>query len=504
MLSKHFKARENIIGRTVLTGGVSEKNKVESKSFSETRAVSDDDWKKHFDGEVGLGLSPIMENNKCRWAAIDVDIYPIDIKALSEKYSSLPILFCRTKSGGLHIYVFFKAQQKSKNVYLWMEELSYLLGFPGSEIFPKQYDIPPTKKANWINLPYFNGDKTDRYCIYKGEKQTLQQFAALIEMASITDFNKEILEQFTLSGAPPSIQKMFGEGVERGTRDIAMLNVGVFLKRKYEDDYVQKLLEVNETINEPLDEEYIEKHIVSQLEKDNMFYQCKTELKGWCDKETCLLREFGCGSKHNFTTSLEEIIKIETVPPIWNVRINGSLLQGLSTDDLVDQNRIRKLNMEQNNILIPKVAQVKYEKLLNEKLEDVTIQPAPEDADAETGEAFTQIQAFCITRQHTEKIDQIALGKVYIVEGKNWFLVDKLQEWLMRKKCSVRRNTLYEYIRRLGGGSGKKYIGRVNANGNKTQTCLWWLPLYDEQLGESKLETPDFENIKDKENTFLD
>ena len=40
------------------------------------------------------------------------------------------------------------------------------LGFAGSEIFPKQDALAkPEDKGNWLNMPYFGGDATDRYGI---------------------------------------------------------------------------------------------------------------------------------------------------------------------------------------------------------------------------------------------------------------------------------------------------------------------------------------------------
>ena len=64
---------------------------------------------------------------------------------------------------------------------------SAALGHPGVEIFPKQTEReldPQTgnpRPGNWINLPYFGADSTERYCVYRGERLSLPEFIHLAE-----------------------------------------------------------------------------------------------------------------------------------------------------------------------------------------------------------------------------------------------------------------------------------------------------------------------------------
>ena len=65
-------------------------------------------WDDHLSGKSGLGIIPIDEENMVRWGAIDVDQYSLDLKklVLKEEEFGLPLIVCRSKSGGAHIYCF--------------------------------------------------------------------------------------------------------------------------------------------------------------------------------------------------------------------------------------------------------------------------------------------------------------------------------------------------------------------------------------------------------------
>ena len=66
-------------------------------------------WEGHLSGKGdSVGIIPINEENMCIWGCIDVDQYPLDHKALVEKVQQLklPLVICRSKSGGAHLFLF--------------------------------------------------------------------------------------------------------------------------------------------------------------------------------------------------------------------------------------------------------------------------------------------------------------------------------------------------------------------------------------------------------------
>ena len=64
---------------------------------------------KTFTGTENLGIIPINDNSECRWGCIDIDSYAgFDHKKLINKIKNLnlPLIVCRSKSGGAHVFLF--------------------------------------------------------------------------------------------------------------------------------------------------------------------------------------------------------------------------------------------------------------------------------------------------------------------------------------------------------------------------------------------------------------
>ena len=100
-------------------------------------------WIDHLKGKQGLGIIPIMDDNTCKWGAIDVDNYQVDHKNLVERLRKERIIgwVARSKSGGAHIYFFFKEPIKASVVKNKLAEIASGLGQAEGEVFPKQAEI---------------------------------------------------------------------------------------------------------------------------------------------------------------------------------------------------------------------------------------------------------------------------------------------------------------------------------------------------------------------------
>ena len=74
-------------------------------------------WEGHLSGKGdSIGIIPINEDNQCVWGCIDIDQYPLDHKRLIEKIDQvgLPLVICRSKSGGAHCFLFAKKMDQRK------------------------------------------------------------------------------------------------------------------------------------------------------------------------------------------------------------------------------------------------------------------------------------------------------------------------------------------------------------------------------------------------------
>ena len=127
-------------------------------------------WEGHLSGKGrGIGIIPINEDNKCVWGCVDVDQYPLDHKVLVEKIRKLklPLVVCRSKSGGAHCFLFATEWVDAKDMQATLQQISAALGYGGSEIFPKQIKLNLDRDdvGNFLNLPYYDAEDGLRYAI---------------------------------------------------------------------------------------------------------------------------------------------------------------------------------------------------------------------------------------------------------------------------------------------------------------------------------------------------
>ena len=148
-------------------------------------------WQGHLAGAPrSIGTNPLLDDGvSVNWAAIDIDVNDIDHAQLDShiRELELPLLVCRSKSGGAHCYLFLVTPCPAKDVVDALANWAAALNYPGVEIFPKQIRREVDEKTgnprpgNWINLPYFGGETIERHCMYRGERLSLGQFIDLAE-----------------------------------------------------------------------------------------------------------------------------------------------------------------------------------------------------------------------------------------------------------------------------------------------------------------------------------
>ncbi|KKL59562.1 hypothetical protein LCGC14_2214120, partial [marine sediment metagenome] len=141
-------------------------------------------FKLHLEGGTGLGIVPITDTDNCYFATIDIDAHndqeKINLKkidGLIQKHD-LPIIPCRSKSGGVHCYVFCKRKIAASLLVAKLMDWAKIIGHPGSEIFPKQTSLSADQFGNWINLPYHNDGKI-RAALWKGKRLNLSEFISV-------------------------------------------------------------------------------------------------------------------------------------------------------------------------------------------------------------------------------------------------------------------------------------------------------------------------------------
>ena len=74
-----FKGLTRAHGVYEVTGRDASKNKVNGKARTVQNELTETEWSNHLAGKQGIGVVPINDDNECSFAAIDIDIYDLDM-----------------------------------------------------------------------------------------------------------------------------------------------------------------------------------------------------------------------------------------------------------------------------------------------------------------------------------------------------------------------------------------------------------------------------------------
>ena len=267
---------------------------------------TDELWERHLSGiEPSLGIIPIRADNSCIWGCIDIDQYPLDHGKLVQKIASLslPLVVCRSKSGGAHCFLFVREPIPARDMQAYLKACAALLGEAGREIFPKQSEILVDRgdTGNFLNLPYFSGDAGTRYAVNPdGTAATLDEFFALYEAAVQTaplqfpDTPK--VAEAAVKDGPPCLQALCSQGFPEGTRNNGLFNIGIYLKQATPSAWEDKLIEHNLKYFSPPLPNNEAQIVIKQLNKKDYRYKCKdAPLNSFCNSGLCRTRKYGIG-----------------------------------------------------------------------------------------------------------------------------------------------------------------------------------------------------------------
>ena len=333
------------------------------KAFAIKEAVALPQYTDHCNGAMGLGLVPISTDNVCIFGVIDVDThgsnsYKDTPEAIAAKIEllKLPLIACRSKSGGTHCYVFYGKPMAAAFVRAQLHSWATQLGVGTAEIFPKQDRLAPGALGSWINLPYFDGDATNRYALIDSKRATFEQFLDAAEAMHADETTVDVnAGAFDFTQAPPCVHKIYTERRGEGHRNLSLFQASIWLKRQYPDEWKQKAEIFNRSaFAKPLDEAEFKKIMQSVAKKDYP-YKCKDEpCLSLCDKPLCKTLKFGVrlGPDYANFPPIESVTKANADPPAWYVRIFDTYIT-MRTDDLMYFGNFRRRVMERTNQLLP-------------------------------------------------------------------------------------------------------------------------------------------------------
>lgn len=443
------------------------KVKVEIKKTAKTvrEPATAELWEKHLRGERPLGIVPITMEGLCWWGVIDVDMYEISHKDVVDKLQKMgiPLLVCRSKSGGAHLFAFLKEPIPASDIINKLREVAASLGYGGSEIFPKQTEILLDRGdlGNWLNMPYFEAEGGTRYCIAPGGKGvSLDKFLIAAESARMSPEDFMSLRPSVAANAdqdldqgPPCLQHLGSVGVNEGGRNNALFAFGVLAKKKFPDEWEQKLESWNQKfISPPLPTDELQLVIRSLRRKDYM-YACKDQpIASHCDAQTCKQRRFGVDAG-GALPSLSSISILDTQPPLFFVCLSDGGTVECSADDILSPRSFQLAALTQLRVLLPLYKNSDWLNSVQKCLDAATVIEAPKEASIE-GTFRDILEQFLTDRHRAQSRDEILLGKPYLEEEEMVFMfrLRDLMDFLERSRFrDYSRPKTITAIRELGG-----------------------------------------------------
>ena len=279
--------------------------KKQGQAVTIRKSVTEVLWVRHLAGRKTLGIIPIDKMSMCQWGAVDIDNYDLDIMSFSKAFykRNLPLIPFRSKSGGCHLILFLTEPVPAKELQAKLSEIAACLGYGTSEIFPKQTKVLVDKGdlGNWLNMPYFGGEKSTRYALDKnGEALPIDKFLDFVKDYRVTPKELKAIKVLETNDAlpegPPCLQALVQQGFPQGTRNNGLFAIGVYCRKAFPDNWEQEIETKNtECMDPPLDSKEVQL-IVKQVGKKDYNYKCNDQpLSSFCNSALCRTRKHGIG-----------------------------------------------------------------------------------------------------------------------------------------------------------------------------------------------------------------
>lgn len=417
------------------------KGKEEGQNYTvKNKLITDDNFIKHLTGQEGLGLIPIKDNNHCSFSVIDIDIYEkkLDMYIEAIEKHNLPLIVFRTKSGGLHLYCFYKQEVPAKKAIELMRHYIMLLGLDILvkletnrliEVFPKQQTRQKNQIGNWINLPYYNYEKTKQYCIHNGEELSINKCLQLIN-TKIDSYENYIeqLNSIPYQDAPPCLSTLYmlNDLEKNSGRNNYLFSFGVYFKKKDENFFQQNIIEVNSSMREPLDDGEVQRTIIHSLENKDYAYKCSEQpCVKYCNKNECKKREFGVGKEGGYFSTIEygQMYQYKTIEPYyeWEIRKQGDMafktIRFRNEDEIIKQDTFLKMCLRELLFLPAKLKQSVWFRIVNQHVVNAKKYAVDEQDDTGPYAIFNNyLNDFVLNRSMAKTKDQIFAKRVYYNE----------------------------------------------------------------------------------------
>lgn len=477
-----FAGRVSAYGVHVPSNETDESGKRKGRSYTKTAALTPEVYSNHLTGKESLGIVPLREDNTVLFAAIDIDIYPVDVKkycAIFDGYN-LPFTCFSSKSGGLHAYVFFREPVPAVKLLPMLREVVAVIGLPATtEVFPKQADAK--KVGNWINLPYFDAKKSTRQAYDLSGKalsfDNAMQFCAArrVTLAALD----EAITALPLHDGPPCLQSLLvsGEVLARNhNRNVFVFNAAAYCKQVSPEGYEQKVHQFNQWLTEPLPYEEVESTILASYRKGNYTYKCSEAcLSMYCRKSECYKRKYGKQRSDLLGLDFGELRQIMVEPPYYEWDINGRPCYFKDETELADMKRVNAYCIRHLHKALPPMKQSAWIDILNTALATMLVvdKPLTYRSTSPMGLLRSQLREFLTNRAQATRAAQVVMGLVFKDRKLGYvFRMQSFTDWLAINKHTRVTSMSSELSRLLSEMNAKTRTLQIG----EQQLTVWTVP----------------------------
>jgi hypothetical protein len=477
--------------------------KWEIRSTAETRKekVTAKLWEDHLSGKKPLGIICIREDGMVRWGSIDYDVYDANLLELVERVrkAKLPLVPCRSKSGGLHLFMFTKEWVAASTMQSTLRDLAAQLGLAECEIFPKQTQVLVERGdlGSWMVMPYFGGTFDGKLQEQVGLKRNgaemlVEEFVAAAEEQAVDEESLAKLArkrprlradltgrgkaaqpgveypepEHPFSDGPPCLETLAKNGVGSGIQNNTLLNMGTYYKKRYPDNWKEHLEEAARTLLTPPGRADGTVSVIKSLEKKDYFFTCKvTPLCDHCNSGLCRTRPFGVGEEGDYPV-LMNIRYMKSDPPIFFVSFDGDRTVEVSTDELFTYSSFQRASMAQGQRLFMPMKQADWTVALKSALENATPVDDLDDRAleeiGEKGRLIELLEEFLTNRYRGDSPESLLNGRPYLDDEEKmyYFRLTDFDKHVQREGMkNITRGKLVQRIQEKGGKAQFKNIG---------------------------------------------
>jgi hypothetical protein len=525
-----------------VTGILGGKVEIKSTAITKREPVTLKLWLDHLNGVAPLGIIPIRSNNTCLWGCIDIDQYGVDVVELQARIArkGLPLILAASKSGGAHAFLVMmrklSAPPAASVMKYRLEEMAAMLGYGGSEIFPKQSTVLYARGdlGSWLNMPYFG----DTRWAYRPDGSTMppEEFMNTLDaleqtsewLLEVDDATKSAAADDTgkkgdveFSDGPPCMQHLSAIGIGEGGRNEGIMAMGIFAKKKFPNNWEEVLERWNRLYAMPPLPAAEILDVIKRLKLKDYFYPCKKQpIKAHCNSALCRTRKHGVAS--GSPEDMPVIGGLSCLPgdeELWFLDVGDTRIE-LTTEQLMNYRVFQRVLAAKYYKMFTGMAQSDWNIVVGAALREVNVLDVRPEV-GHLGQFVELLDDFVNNKHRATTREEIRLGRPWLDadltvkleglpdEARHFFRLRDLRRFLEEAKFTVfNASQLTTRLKHLNGGSHFFQLavepskpGKTGApddgaddkkNGKKKETKgtnVWWVPA-DFIVPMPRVETP--------------